>query len=80
MARCFGCHLERSLGPVPVQGTPSGQVLCPRCSKQIDQSVGILEALGFTVIHQTDISSVEVPDSPNGAEADVKKVRKAPTP
>ena len=73
MARCFGCHLERSLGPVPVQGTPSGQVLCPRCSKQIDQSIGILEALGFVVTHQTDISSLEVQDSPNGTEADVKK-------
>lgn len=74
MARCFGCHLERSLGPVPVQGSPAGTVLCPRCSKQIDQSVGILEALGFEVLHQTSLVTAEASDSLNGTEAKEMKV------
>jgi len=72
MARCFGCHLERSLGPVPAQGSPAGQVLCPRCSKQIDQSIGILEALGFVVNHQTSLLTVEEPDLSNGTETQEK--------
>ncbi len=76
--RCFGCHLERNLGPVPVQGSPAGQVLCPRCSKQIDQSVGILEALGFVVNHETSLV-IEEPDSPNGTETPVKKEARTKT-
>ena len=80
MARCFGCHLERSLGPVPVQGSPSGQVLCPRCSKQIDQSIGILEALGFVVNHMNDLSLEILPDPPVAPETNTKKGAKAPTP
>lgn len=80
MARCFGCHLERSLGPVPVQGSPSGTVLCPRCSKQIDQSVGILEALGFVVNHQTSLLTVEEVEPPVSTETNAKEPTKVKVP
>lgn len=51
MARCFGCHLERSLGPVPVQGQTAAlpEVLCGRCSKAVDFGLGILDGLGFDI-------------------------------
>ncbi len=78
--RCFGCHLERNLGPVPVPGSPAGQVLCPRCSKQIDQSVGILEALGFVVNHETSLLIAEEPEASNGPEPDVKAKRTTKVP
>jgi len=50
MARCVGCHLERQLGPLPVFGSPAGECVCPRCSKDIDRSIGILDLLGLEII------------------------------
>lgn len=80
MARCFGCHLERNLGPVPVEGSPAGQVLCPRCSKQIDQAVGILDALGFEVFHQTSFHTTEPPNASESPETNRKGPGKGITP
>ena len=76
MARCFGCHLERQLRPVPVQGGPSTEALCSGCSRNVDQSVGMLEALGYQVIHESQLETV-LPDSPNGTEPNVKEATKA---
>ncbi len=52
MARCIGCHLERQLGPLPVQGHSVPDCLCPRCSKDLDRSLGILDLLGLEIIVQ----------------------------
>lgn len=59
VSRCFGCHLERQLGPVPVQGTPHHEVLCGRCSKQVDQAVGILEALSIELSYSGPPASTQ---------------------
>ncbi|KKL06996.1 hypothetical protein LCGC14_2590440 [marine sediment metagenome] len=80
MSRCFGCHLERNLGAVPVQGSPAGQVLCPRCSKQIDQSIGILEALGFVVNHGSQLVMADDPEPPKSPETKRREASKVQTP
>lgn len=55
MARCIGCHLERQLGPLPVEGTNQlGVQVCPKCSKDIDRSLGILGIFGLKVLLPTD--------------------------
>ncbi len=73
MARCMSCHLERQLGPLPVQGTNHlGPQVCPKCSKDIDRSLGVLEVFGLTVM-----LPIEVAEGSGSTEGDAKKPRKA---
>lgn len=67
MARCIGCHLERTLGPLPVEGTTTlGVQVCPRCSKDIDRSLGILGIFGIEVLLPTEAS--DIPKASEGKE------------
>ena len=73
MARCIGCHLERQLGPLPVEGANSlGVQVCPRCSKDIDRSLGILGIFGIQVLLPTEASEI-----PKASEAKEKTQVKA---
>ncbi len=73
MARCMSCHLERQLGPLPVQGTSHlGPQVCPKCSKDIDRSLGVLDIFGLIVMLPT-----EAAEASESTEADAKKPRKA---
>ena len=55
MARCISCHLERQLGPLPIQGASSlGEQVCPRCSKELDRSMGVLSIFGIEVLLPTE--------------------------
>lgn len=75
MARCIGCHLERQLGPLPVQGTNTlGVQVCPKCSKDIDRSLGILGIFGIEILLPTDS------EPPVEAPPKKKTPTKAPTP
>ena len=75
MARCMSCHLERQLGPLPVQGaTHLGPQVCPKCSKDIDRSLGVLEVFGLKVMLPTEVA--EAPEEP---ETNAKRTRKATT-
>ena len=63
MARCISCHLERQLGPLPIQGTATlGEQVCPRCSKDIDRSMGVLSIFGIEVLLPI------APDAPESTE------------
>ncbi len=62
MARCISCHLERQLGPLPVQGTNTlGVQVCPKCSKDIDRSLGVLAIFGLEVL--LPVEKADVPES-----------------
>ncbi len=75
MARCMSCHLERQLGPLPVQGaTHLGPQVCPKCSKDIDRSLGVLSIFGLEVMLPT-----EVAEASESTEADDKKPRRGKT-
>lgn len=76
MARCMSCHLERQLGPLPVQGaTHLGPQVCPKCSKELDRSLGVLEVFGIRVMLPTEVS-----DATESTEATKKTRGKAVTP
>ncbi len=76
MARCIGCHLERQLGPLPVQGANTlGVQVCPKCSKDIDRSLGILGIFGIDVL-----LPVESAAASESTEEPKKTRGKAPTP
>lgn len=63
MARCMSCHLERQLGPLPVEGTNTlGVQVCPKCSKDIDRSLGVLSIFGIEVMLPAEV--VHGSDSP----------------
>ncbi len=65
MARCIGCHLERQLGPLPVKGTNSlGVQVCPKCSKDIDRSLGILGIFGIDFILPVEPTEAEANKNP----------------
>lgn len=71
MARCMSCHLERQLGPLPVQGaTHLGPQVCPKCSKDIDRSLGVLEVFGLKVMLPAEVAealeSTEAPKKVRG--------------
>ncbi len=73
MARCMSCHLERQLGPLPVQGaTHLGPQVCPKCSKDIDRSLGVLSIFGLEVMLPTEVAVAS-----ESTEGDEKKPRKA---
>lgn len=73
MARCIGCHLERQLGPLPVEGTSKlGPQVCPKCSKELDRSLGILGIFGIEVL-----LPVEAAAALESSEGDVRKPRRA---
>ena len=65
MARCMSCHLERQLGPLPVQGANHlGPQVCPKCSKDIDRSLGVLEVFGLIVMLPTEVAEAsEAPET-----------------
>lgn len=57
MARCMSCHLERQLSPLPVQGSSHlGSQVCPKCSKDIDRSLGVLSIFGIEVFLPTEVA------------------------
>jgi hypothetical protein len=59
VARCIGCHLERQLGPLPIEGTNSlGVQVCPKCSKDIDRSLGVLAIFGIDVLLPTEAADI----------------------
>lgn len=61
MARCMSCHLERQLGPLPVQGAGHlGAQVCPKCSKDIDRSLGVLAIYGLEVMLPTEAAEASV--------------------
>ena len=67
MARCISCHLERQLGPLPVPGASSlGEQVCPRCSKDIDRSLGVLGIFGIDVL-------LPVPDPGSSESTEAKE-------
>ncbi len=68
MARCMSCHLERQLGPLPVQGaTHLGPQVCPKCSKDIDRSLGVLSIFGLEVLLPTEVATApEAQKKPSG--------------
>ncbi len=67
MARCISCHLERQLGPLPIQGASSlGEQVCPRCSKELDRSMGVMSIFGIEVLLPTE--SREASDGPESNE------------
>lgn len=73
MARCIGCHLERQLSPLPVPGTNSlGVQVCPKCSKDIDRTIGILGIFSIDLVLPAE--SLEPSEA---TETDEKKPRKA---
>lgn len=74
MARCIGCHLERNLGPLPVAGTAAlGEQVCPRCSKDIDRSLGILGIFGIEFLLPVEAAGA------TGSEVTDTKKRGGPT-